>query len=281
MVRLVDVSLDAGDPNKAVTALNDAVTESRAQTTTRTEPAVTKPTTDARFAGKTTEELVQMYTNLESHSGRLASQLGETRGQLNQIIIGKRENDLRQNGGAVTRQPAEIKPTDLLSNPTETIERYLSARGENPEVQTLKDRLAQLERSLGETRFSSNHKNAEQVTADPAFAAWVQQTPLRSRLAQNAAAGDYGAADALLTEYTAATAGRTNTVTTARDRAQDLASRVGLEGNTTGNDGTKPTSKTFRRQDLIALRINNPELYESPAYQKEIVKAYIENRVVD
>lgn len=283
MVRIVDVPLDAGNANTAIADLEKAITESRTAPDPKPQDTVShRPQTDARFSGKTPEELVEMYTNLESHSGRLASQLGESRNALNQLILGKRENDLRQNGGGdTTRQPTEIKPTDLLANPTEAFERYLASRG-NPEATALQRRLDQLEAKLGETVFTTRNPTAEAVTADPAFAAWVKQTPLRMTLAGNAAKGDYQAADMLLQEYRTAQETKSNTVTNAQTRAQELARTGALESGTASNEGgTATAGRIIKRADLIALRTNNPEKYESQAYQNEIIKAYVEGRVRD
>src|ERR1700722_7211967 len=109
MVRLVDVPLDSGSSTRAIEQLTEAVRESSEQPPTRqTQTQTQVQDVDPRFAGKSTEEIVNMYRNLESHSGRLASQLGEARTNLHTIITGKRENDLRQNGGQTEAPPAKI-----------------------------------------------------------------------------------------------------------------------------------------------------------------------------
>jgi hypothetical protein len=286
MAKFVDIPLDTGNANDAITQLNAGATEEstspRQTQTNRETRTAAEPVTDPRFSGKSTEEIYSMYKNLESHAGRLASQLGESRNALNSIILGKRDNDLRQNGGA--RDPVKIQPTDLLSNPTEALERYMSSR-ENPEVQTLKERLAQLESQLTQTSFTTRHPDAEQETADPEFARCVQQSPLRSRLANQAANNDFRAADDLLTEWRLAKS-QGNTVSSVRTRAQDLAKNISLESNNVGSESGQGkantgSTRTFKRTDLIALRQNNPDLYESKKYQDQIVAAYREGRVVD
>lgn len=281
MVRLVDVPLDGGDASRAVADINEAITQSRSQVQTPQTQVQRQQADDPRFAGKSTSEIVDMYRNLESHSGRLASQLGEARQNVNQLILGKRENDLRQGSGNV--EPVKILPTDLMVNPTEAIDRYLSSR-QNPEVSALQARLQQLEQQLTQTTFSMNHPKAEDVTQDPAFTAWVRQTPLRMRLAQSAAQNNLADADLLLQEWKHTQSAGENSSTNTDNRAQDLARRVALEsGGTSSETGTGRTrgTKTFKRADLIALRQTDPDKYESEALQKEIVKAYLEGRVVD
>jgi len=279
MVRLVDVPLDNGSAKSAIEQLTEGVRESSQQTPTKqTTVQQTTQDVDPRFAGKSTEEIVSMYKNLESHSGRLASQLGEARNNLTSIITGKRENDLRQNGGTVETQ-VKIQPSDLLSNPTEAIDRYLSSK-QSPEVSALQQRLSQLENQLANTTLRFNHPKAEEETADPAFAAWVRQTPLRQQLAQRAANGDPSSADMLLTEWQTAKASGKDPVQNVSDRAKDLAGRTTLEGRSSGTEGTGKAKRTYKSSDLIALRMNDPDRYENPAFQREITQAYIEKRVL-
>jgi len=291
MVRLVDIPLDAGDPNKAVTDIEAAITESRSQE--RTQEGTRQETqqrqvhatdlNDPRFAGKSTEEIVSMYRNLESHSGRLANQLGEARNSVNALILGKRENDLRV-GSGTQREPAKLNPADLMVDPTNALDNYFRERT-NPEVSALKDRLAQLEQQLTQTVFTVNHPKATDITQDPQFAAWVRQTPLRMQLADAAANGNLVQADLLLKEWQHTQTAGTNSTTNTNNRAQELARSVSLESGSSGSEagdgkGSKST-RTFSRRDLIALRQRDPEKYESQALQNEIVRAYVEGRVVD
>jgi hypothetical protein len=289
MVRLVDIPLDAGDPNKAVTDIEAAITESRSQesvsrSTTHETQRTTQSTdiTDPRFAGKSAAEIYEAYRNLESHSGRLANQLGEARNSVNTLILGKRENDLRAGSG--TREPTKVNPADLMVDPTNALDTYFRERT-NPEVSALKDRLAQLEQQLTQTVFTVNHPKASDITQDPQFAAWVRQTPLRMQLADASANGDLRQADLLLKEWQHTQGAGTNTTTNTNNRAQELARSVALESNSSGSEAGDGKSfrsqKTFSRRDLIALRQRDPEKYESQALQNEIIKAYVEGRVVD
>jgi hypothetical protein len=285
MVKFVDVPLDNGDPKRATTELAAMASESpRQQQSAPTQDSRAterRADVDPRFAGKSPDEIVGMYKNLESHSGRLASQLGDARQTLNQYILGKRDNDIRQNGGQVTEQ-VKIQPTDLMVNPTEAIDRLLASR-ENPQFSRLQQRLNDLEAQLGQTTFVNRHPTATEETSDPAFQAWVQQTPLRQKLAADAANNNFYAADALLTEWQSAKGG--SNITTSQNRAQALATRVSLESNNTGSDDGRAQStqstRTLRRRDLIALRQSNPDLYDSEEYQKVILQAYKDKRVVD
>lgn len=274
MVRLVDVPLDGGSSKGAIESLNALRTESQEQPTHQETTQTPQSAGDPRFAGKSTEEIVNMYRNLESHSGRLASQLGEARNNLQSIIAGKRENDLQQQG---VQEPARIQPSDLLSNPTDAIDRYLQSKP-NREVNALQARLNALEQQLATTTLNFKHPKAEEITADPKFAAWVRQTPLRSNLAQNAANGDPRAAEMLLSEYQASVGDGTNAIENASERARAAVRQAGLEGRASGSEATGRNRKMLRSSDLVALRMNNPDEYERRA--NEITQAYIEKRVL-
>lgn len=289
MVRLVDVPLDAGDPVRAITEINEAIKESRSQATTDSRATTQATTTttqsdtsvsDPRFAGKSAAEIYNAYKNLESHSGRLANQLDEARRAANQLILGKRENDLRAGSG----ERAKITPADFMVDPTNALDRYFQERA-NPEVSALKERLAQLEGQLTQTVFTVNHPKASDITQDPEFAAWVRQTPLRSVLADAAAKGDLAQADLLLKEWQHTQTQKTSAPSTANERAKDLAKSVALESTTVGSENgdgkSSRRARTFSRRDLQALRIRDPDKYESQELQNEIVKAYVEGRIVD
>lgn len=286
MVKFVDVPLENGDASRAVSSLNDAIAESsnqrRQQQTTQDSNDFTKTDEiDPRFAGKSIKDIVNSYKNLESHSGRLASQLGQARQTIDQIILEKRNTDLRQY--TPPADSVKVLPTDMMTNPTEAIDRLLADRlAKHPALSAAQQRIDQLEAQLGQTTFQTRHPDATETTLDPAFQAWVSQTPLRQKLNADAANGNSFAADALLTEWDAAKP-KAN-VTTATSRAQALAERVSLESGNTGSEsgnGPNRSARTFKRADIIRLRQTNPDLYESDAYQKEILRAYRENRVVD
>jgi hypothetical protein len=281
MVKFVDVPLDVGNAERAVSELNAALADSsnaRRQEvqTQEARPATTTTEVDPRFAGKSTDEIVRMYKNLESHSGRLASQVGETRRQIDQLILGKRTDDLRQAGA----EPVKIQATDLMTNPTEAIDRLIQSR-ESPKISALQERINQIEMQLGQTTFALKHPNAQEDTIDPAFQAWVQETPLRQKLMADAAGGNPYASDALLTEWNHAkpqAAVNTNAM-----RAQELARKVALEssnvGSESGNSPSTRSARTVSRRDLIKLRQTDPDKYD--AMGAEIFRAYAEKRVVD
>jgi len=269
----------AGNPNAALTTAAELITESKQQaaapTTQTTQPTFQIP---EKFKGKSQEEIIKAYMNLEAHSGRLANDLGQTRQSVDQLLQQKRENDLRASGAQNVQrlpEPKEITAADLLQNPTEALNSYLEAR-ESVATRELKERLARQEAQMAQQQFVSRHPDWQQQTNDPDFVNWARQTPFRQNLAARAAQEDLQAADALLTEYKAYKPLLTQA--TSQSTNLEAARQVGLERSTTAGEDTKPTGKVIYRRDAQALRISDPDKYDSPAFQNELLKAIAEGR---
>lgn len=271
MVSLVDVT-STGNSSRAL----ESLTEERAEAAAATKPnptveeaAPAKPAEDPRFAGKSREEILDMYRNLEVHQGRLANELGQQRRTLDELLLDKRRQDLSQNGGSAPK----VEAADLLTRPQEVLDQYVNARAREL-VEPVAQRLNQLESALATSSFTTRHADSEQIVNSPEFRAWVGETPLRKQLAQNAAGGNAQAADALLTEYKLSKRlpGRN------LEAALDKAEKATLESNQPSEPAAKQTGKTYRREDLIALRMRNPDEYNR--LSDSIMQAYREGRVV-
>lgn len=234
----------------------------------------------AKLRGKSLRELADMYQNLESLNGRMANETGQLRSLTDRLLDLKRTTDLGNNGAA---QPTKVEITsaDILERPTEALERFASARETALETR-LDARLARLETATVEANLLNKHPDVEAVAASKEFVQWVQQSPTRMRAANAAKAGDAGAADDLLTEFkaTARKAGGKGKQPV-QDENLDAARAASLEtGNGNSLDtGSKKSGKVYRRADLIKLRIEKPDLYDSDDFQAEIMAAYAEGRV--
>lgn len=273
MASLVDVD-NSGDAKRAVEQLTEEAAAQKTATAVvaaKPEPSADDSGEEARFRGKSREDILAMYHNLESHQGRLASELGQTRRTVDEILLQKRRDDLSTNGAV---DDFQIDPADMLTKPKEVLDRYVDAKAKaliEPTVQ----RLNNLEQTLLTTSFQTRHADSSTVTATPQFKNWVRETPLRQQLAQNAANGSVQAADALMTEYKAAKPQGKNL-----EAALDQASKVTLEGARASESGAGggAAGKKYKRGDLMKLRQQDPDKYDSLG--PEIYKAYQEGRVV-
>jgi hypothetical protein len=267
---------EVGNPNRVIEELTAA---SAASASGNDNPAA-KPKVDLpeRFKGKSAEEIYQAYQNLEREHGRLANEVGTTRLLADQLLELKRSNDLRANGGNPTpmvNKPA-VRAADLLENPTEVLDRYFEGK-ESAQAKDLRERLERQEAVMLQKEFVSKHGDWQDQVADPAFTEWAKATPLRAKLAAEAAQGNLRSADSLLDEFKTY---KPLISKTKQTDPLDQARKVGLERASGANDAASaPAGKVFKRADLMALRVNDPDRYENPAFQAEILKAYAEGRV--
>lgn len=270
MASIIDPTIEEiGNPARAV---SDALEAEAARGTASTTQA-TQQIDDPRFANKTAAEMVTIYKNLEREYGRKSQESGQIRQMQDQLLALKRENDLRANGGSTSQavQQPEVSASDLLENPKQALDRYFEQK-ESVATKELRQRLAAQEAAMEQTSFVSKHPDWQTHTNDPDFVEWTKQTPWRMNLAQQAAQENLRAADALLTEYKA------YQPLLQKNSSLDAARSVSMERSATSGDETRQQGKIIRRADMQALRISDPDKYESPAVQNALLLAIKEGR---
>ena len=226
---------------------------------------------------ESTKKLQDSYTNLQSAYGRVNNDLGVQRKLTDQILNldEKRLSDIEEN-----TPPVEVTGADLLDNPNEALERWYQDRKARDDAETAQ-RLDGLEASLVERDFLSRHSDYQTVASSAEFQEWVNESPLRVKLAQQAYSGDWSAADDVLSEYklTKASTQASGEEPTPGTDAEGLeaAKQAGLESS--NNSEGAESKPTYSRAALIKLKLENPEAYEKPEFQEEILTAYAEGRV--
>jgi hypothetical protein len=276
MASIIDPTIEqTGNPAEALKAAEQAST-----TATSSTQASTATQIPDRFKGKTVEEMYQIFANAEKRIGTLAHDLGQQRQMTDQLLQMKRENDLRANGATQQQQQAAtaVTASDLLENPKQALDKYFEAK-ESGTVNELRQRLATQESLMAQTSFVTKHPDWQEHTNDPAFVEWARQTPWRSNLAASAAQNNLQAADALLTEYKAY-----QPLLRQTNESTNLAAarKVGLERSAGAGDATSQASgPIIRRRDSMALRISDPDRYESPGYQNALLAAIRDGRYKD
>lgn len=250
------------------------VTEPAKQQEVSTEPMVLDGDhIPDKFRGKTVEDLVKSYQSLESEFGRQANDLGAQRRITDQLLA----LEARQ----TTEQPqpsVEVTAEKLLDNPAEALDEYLSARDAAATSATA-SRLDALEANLAQERFLERHSDFEAIGKDPSFYEWMSATPYRARLQQLAANGDWQAADELMQEFKASRPAAKTDDDPNQQSALEEARKASLESGNKTDAGSTSGGKTYRRSDLVRLKLEKPEVYSDPSFQDEILKAYAEGRV--
>jgi len=288
MASLVDVAVTPGNLERVVSELNEAVTATAAGTQSPPKNETFEGNDSrvpAKLRGKSAEEIAEMYQNLESAHGRMANDLGQVRQLADRLLELKRNEDLGNNSGAPKKEPTpkvEISAAELLERPTEALDRHASSREAAMQAQ-VNERLQRVEAALVQREFAAKHPDANTVAQSPEFVEWVKQSPVRTRAAQAAVAGNFGAADDLLTEFKDTHKPNQRQESTVTDDNHRAARSASLEsgGTASGSDGagSKKSGKVYSRADLMRLRIEKPETYYDEGFQNEIMLAYHEGRV--
>lgn len=241
------------------------------------ETANLEPEIPEKYKGKTAAELIEMHRNAESELGRARNEVGTLR-RLSDEFLGIRRAELEQK--TVNQPKREPITTDrLLEKPEEvllsTIHSEIEAKNAERDQRT-----ARLEAELAESRFSRQFPNAEKTLTDPAFQDWVRSSPYRQKLALNASQGNFDAAADLFGLYesvkTAAPQEPSNNGT-AQARKASLARPGGstVAGVVPSADG----KKIYKREELINMRMYEPEKFYRLSETEDLNTAYREGRV--
>lgn len=251
--------------------------------------AAADDTLPEKLRGKSLSEIADMYANLESAYGRMANDLGTQRKLTDQLLAldDKRSNDLQQNTPPEQQEDLRITGTDLLDDPMGTLDKYLERRLASMQTNH-EHRLDQIESSMSAERFTAKHGDISAYGQDQQFIGYINASQYRQQLAAKAAQGDYNAADELISEYKSIkdmlASQKTDDTTDTGQEAQDqdanieAARKASFEGSSSGDAGAG-NGKTYKRADLIRLKLERPDLYQDPAFQDEIIRAYAEKRV--
>lgn len=233
------------------------------------------PEVPDKLQGKSMEEVYEMYLNAEKDRSRIANELGEQRKLTDRFL--KLEEDRQQQGQV--EEAFELDATDLLADPVNTLDKYFE-RKEAAIRSQYEDRIKALEGNMGQQQLVAKHPDAQTITNDPKFLAWVQSNPYRARIAGEAVQKqDLDALDYLLTEYKGDVA-QPETVTGAAPVREDPHAAVraaSLEKPSAADAGSG--GEIYSRNALIRMKLEDPEGYADPAFQAEIIKAYAEGRV--
>ena len=223
-----------------------------------------------KFKGKSVEDVIESYINLEKEAGRKANELGDLRKLTDQIL----QQQVAPPVAPVA--PAEhindVGFDDFVEDPAAAVNRVVA---DNPRLQALEASLMNQNREAAHARMIKNHPDADEVVASPGFVSWVQADP--SRVANFSRAHeqlDIGTATDMISLYKQTQKVATEEAVTERDsiaksQLKDATVETGSIPNT--------TKKVYRRADLINLKMYDPARYS--AMSDDITKAYAEGRV--
>ena len=281
MNTLVDLKNEPGDLTQLKKDLADAVQPA----TEQPKPAPAADTLPDKYKDKSTADVIDMHRNAESALGRRNNELGQYKQLTDKLLDLKRSDDLRKGGASeadIEEEPLpELTSTDMLDNPAESVAKVVDARLTSAERKR-EHREAEAAMSAATADFAEKHPDAGEIAKTPEFIEWVKASPLRRRAAIQAYNKDFTAGSDLLDEYKASRSQNSDesseneNTETEQLKAAKNASTVSTSASQKG-DG--PTGKQYSRLQLIRLKLEDPEAYGDPAFQQEIMAAYVEGRV--
>lgn len=223
-----------------------------------------------KYKGKNLEDIVRMHQEAEKLIGRQAQEVGEVRRLADELL----KQSLAQNNSKTQPQAVEPPPTeiDFFEDPQKHLN---NAVANHPDVLAAKQAAQQFKQIQTQAMLNKKHPDFAAIVSDGEFIEWVKSSPMRLNIYAMANANyDFNAADELLSTFKQIRTSKTQQTADAGNavRKQNLkAAAVDVGG--TGES----SKKTYRRADLIRLRMQDPDRYE--ALQPEIMAAYAEGRV--
>jgi len=249
---------------------SEAVDNVEAEAETPTET----PEIPSKFAGKSTEDIIDSYTNLEKELGRKAQEVGELR-KLSDSFL---QAEVARQHNPQDNTPLEAKDNvseDFFDDPNKAVNKMIE---NHPKFQQFQQFQAQQAQAGAKAQLEQTHPDFTNVLQDKGFQEWVQGSPIRMQMFQAADAYNFDAANELLTNWKdRSMISKTQEVKQKAEVNRKEALKAGTTESRTSS-GSKGGGKTYRRADLIRLKMENPTRYES--LQDEIYEAYADGRVV-
>lgn len=238
------------------------------------EEVAVEPEVPEKYRGKTLDEIVKMHQEAEKLIGRQAQEVGEVRKLADALL--KQQLEAKHD-----TQPVQAQEIDWFEDPEKAVNQAVE---NNPILKQLKEQQAQQAQLVALQTIEKAHPDYVSVAQSEDFQQWVGGSKVRQQLFAQANDYNVDAAMELLDTYkslrnirqakeeTTKAADETLKKADSESRAKALKTAAVQQGGT--GESTKPI---YRRADLIRLRMQEPDRYESMA--DEILLAYAEGRV--
>lgn len=245
---------------------NEAEPDTTETPTAEAEPAETDVAVPARLKGKSLAQVYQEFSGLEREYGRQGNELGEARTLLREALK-----------VAIEKTPGASPESDEVPDPTDeefdTSPRAAAEKIVDKKLKPIRAALTKAEQDAAMLRFEAKRPGYQQEASSPEFQAWVQKSPYRMRLFQDAARFDMAAAEDLYAAWDEA-----KPTAEAPPSKKETLKRVTTETGGAGKAaGTKSGKKIYKSSELMRLFVQDRDRYNEMA--EEIRLAFAENRV--
>lgn len=228
-----------------------------------------EPEVPDKYKGKSVADIIRMHQEAEKVIGRQAQEVGEVRSLADQLIK-------KQIQPSVPVQvDAPIDDIDFFADPVKTVNSVIA---NHPIVQQALEKGVELDRLTNKQRLKEAHPDYLEILQDPDFAAFVGKSPIRQQLFVAADRQyDFAAANELLSTYKELRETKQKIVQEGaaelKQESQRQLKAMSVDAGGSGDVGRK----TYRRADLIRLKMYQPERYNE--LSEDIYRAYQEGRV--
>ena len=269
-----EVEVSNVDENTITDSTEDTISDITEETVEVQAEAEVESNVPSKFANKSTEEIIDSYTNLEKELGRKAQEVGELRKLSDSFLQAEvsRQSNPQNNTPLETEDNAEV---DFFDDPNKAVNDMIE---KHPRFQEFQQFQAQQAQAGAKAQLEQKHPDFTDVVQDKGFQEWVQDSPIRMQMFQAADSYNFDAANELLSNWK----DRSMISKTQEVKQQAETNRKdALKAGSTESRSSSASSaggKTYRRADLIRLKMENPSRYES--LEDDIFAAYADGRVV-
>ena len=224
-----------------------------------------------KYKGKTVEDLAKMHQEAEKLIGKHAQEVGEHRKFFDDMM--KRE--LLQKKAQQPTQEDEDPNEKFFKKPTEAMDEYLS---NHPTIKQAQEQALVMKAQTAQQHLQQQFPDYVQVIQTPEFKQWVDASPIRQKLYQEADGSyDITSATELLSTWKAITGSKQSEQQTITTQSQETRSKsLKAASVDTGATGVS-SKKRYSRLALQDLLKTNPDKYY--ANSDEILLAYEEGRI--
>jgi hypothetical protein len=269
------IELQEEESNEELTNLDQQdSTTSDAEASAQPEEIANEVEIPEKYKNKSLDEIVRMHQEAEKLIGRQAQEVGEVRKLADSLL--RQQLETKHD-----KQPEPAQEIDWFEDPQKAVHQAIES---NPVLRQLQEQqVVQAQRSALET-IEKSHPDFVSVAQSEDFQQWVGESKVRQRLYSDANNYDVDSALELLNNYKSLRGLRQQKEETSK-AADEALKKTDSEGRSKAlkaaavqQGGTGETGKpVYRRADLIRLRMQDPNRYESMA--DEILNAYAEGRV--
>lgn len=224
-----------------------------------------------KYRGKSAMDIIRMHQDAEKLLGKHSNEVGQLRGIVDDLLARS-----QQTPSPAPQEPEEEEPDWFADPKAATTKTVRSALESDPELQSLKNEVAESRRERSARALLQKHPDAMEIAQDPKFGEWISKSQVRTRMFQNAHTNfDSETASELLDLWKE----RQQMASKTANSAKDTRNRSAKQASTgSGRPSSEVRGKPIlSRQRLIDLKTTNPDRYYA---QIDVIKqAYAEGRV--